>query len=542
MTRGSSADYDTNANGTPSGGAGSNDGADGARNGIRSNSASVEQKSEESRHQVYKIAEDSRAKKDDTEMSKAEEGNALQFNGVDAERLPTTPASLTAAHIYRTAEDESTNEVEIQVEDPKKGRQTSESPEDEGKKERDTENDTEQTVEEVRVVEYEEPDSTCVKRLALLTNPYYNAILGNHRKALALLIIRATFVLASVLGAYIEAGEILNENCFVYSPVGVFENFPQNVEAKAFGDLMFTPRTILCSTEAFDDALSSAMKSPTCNLIGYNASAFFNSKQFNVTFINFRKRATEPYETNLRRSNVSIQQCLKNNDDFSPKDSLVKLTEEDTCGLTAWVSGNGIGPGLALIVTITTCLLFAFYGFGIELQMVRMIKHKDYDGNERFHIWLLNWKYRNVAAVPKMVNVLRLFSSNIWYIAFVTLSSVDGCKNLATVQASLPLTILVAAVALVLIAYIKCPNWLMCILRMRRTTILIVLACLGGIVIIGQYVTYLVDNWGYITSLISNMSVQDFSKENNLSGPKRIGQFLLRSGMKHPPFYGTTSF
>lgn len=289
-------------------------------------------------------------------------------------------------------------------------------------------------------IDYEEPTSECMKKVALLSNPFYNAFLWNRRKARALVIIRGAFVFISIVGAYIEVGETMKSNCFVYSPVGAFENLPQNWRWDAFFGLMFTPRTILCSEGNFDKNLERAMKEPKCSLVGYNASSFFDSNKLNISFLNFEKRATEPYDVELSPLNISQSQCLGLNHTISPEANLVDIKEKDKCGLTAWVSGEDVGPALSLLFTVTATMTFSLYStFAVELVMVNMILKRDYDTEHRFGRWLTNWKNRNIAAVPTMVNVLRLFSSNIWFIPFVTLSPVDKCPNFSTIQASLPL-------------------------------------------------------------------------------------------------------
>lgn len=89
--------------------------------------------------------------------------------------------------------------------------------------------------------------------------------------------------------------------------------------------------------------------------------------------------------------------------------------------------------------------------------------------------------------------------------------------------------LLIALVSVVLFLYVRCPVLLACC-PCKRTKLLITLALIGGTLILCQYFVYLLDNWGYITSLLTNMSIQDFTGSSGLTGARRAGQILLRIG------------
>eukprot|EP01138_Halocafeteria_seosinensis_P011522 gb/GECG01011770.1/.p1 GENE.gb/GECG01011770.1/~~gb/GECG01011770.1/.p1 ORF type:complete len:154 (+),score=19.00 gb/GECG01011770.1/:1-462(+) len=78
---------------------------------------------------------------------------------------------------------------------------------------------------------YQEPESSLRRMIAFATNPFYNQLKGNLIFARLLMTLRTILVLAAIMGAILQVSEAMKGECFVYSEVGSFTNFPQDVPA-----------------------------------------------------------------------------------------------------------------------------------------------------------------------------------------------------------------------------------------------------------------------------------------------------------------------
>lgn len=158
----------------------------------------------------------------------------------------------------------------------------------------------------------------------------------------------------------------------------------------------------------------------------------------NVSYINLRRSGRTPFDIPFE-DEVSIDSCL-NDSHVDRTSNGIGLTGKDECGLLPWVSGTAtLGPGNALYVTIVMCLMAGIVTLVLEMALLRKIEFNDLQGEGLLRTWLRRWKSTNVAAVPTSINLFRLFSSNIWYVPFVTLEGVPGCSKLSFFQTSLPL-------------------------------------------------------------------------------------------------------
>jgi hypothetical protein len=143
--------------------------------------------------------------------------------------------------------------------------------------------------------------------------------------------------------------------------------------------------------------------------------------------MNFPRRGTVPYELSANISDISLLDCII---DGSTTDVL--SLNKDRCGLTPWVKAREatFGPSIALIIIVVLCFVVAMINGKVEQHTLGIIGRKKWEMGD--------WR-ENVTKLPAEVRFSRLFSSNIWYIPFVTLGKVNECNNLTLFQSSFPL-------------------------------------------------------------------------------------------------------
>ena len=115
---------------------------------------------------------------------------------------------------------------------------------------------------------------------AKFRNAYYNKLQGRACLAYLLVAIRKLFALSSIIGAFFQQKEYLLGECLVYSELGGFTSFPDNVSLSSWSYFQNYLRldTSVCSLYAtFDAALNSSMQDSAsfeeCGVAGYNATS-----------------------------------------------------------------------------------------------------------------------------------------------------------------------------------------------------------------------------------------------------------------------------
>lgn len=162
---------------------------------------------------------------------------------------------------------------------------------------------------------------------------------------------------------------------------------------------------------------------------------YYDDSQYRVIYMNFKRRATEPYSVSTAIANITRDSCLVPIGDASA--GVLDLTSQDQCDLTAWVKAKTatFGPANALVIVIVLCFMAGVTNFQVERNLLRLIGTRQYNRNLRM---LGDWR-NNVTKIPSQARFSRVFSSNIWYIPFVTLSTVNECAKLTRFQSSFAL-------------------------------------------------------------------------------------------------------
>ena len=125
---------------------------------------------------------------------------------------------------------------------------------------------------------YSEPASKFRRRLALLTNPFYNYLKQNYIAAYVLMTLRSLLLLAAIFGAILQVSEAISGECYVYSAVGGFTNFPKDVSGSVYFGNLFSLNTVVCSSasnfgEALDDSMENDQSFDKCGVAGYDATS-----------------------------------------------------------------------------------------------------------------------------------------------------------------------------------------------------------------------------------------------------------------------------
>lgn len=157
--------------------------------------------------------------------------------------------------------------------------------------------------------------------------------------------------------------------------------------------------------------------------------------------MNFRRDDTEPYDISVSTlANITRDQCLS----AKQSTNVLSLTEEDKCGLTAWVKAD-VGnearlsrPATSLCIIIAIRLMMHGFDVYVEWRVLHAIGPNMSFEEEEAKKFLNKWR-EDVTKVPTRVRAARSTSSNIWYIPFVTFGRVASYSYFYRFQSSLPL-------------------------------------------------------------------------------------------------------